>query len=134
MLLAILGCDAIALPLSPAFPAGELQYILDNSQAKVVLATEKYAEKVQGVVQAGLQYHPLVDVRQKLAKGASGHESVSLEDSKRVLESSAGGLMLYTSGTTNRPVSHPRTSRSWMKELAHWTGTKYEAIERSLNS
>lgn len=104
MLLAILGCDAIALPLSPAFPTGELQYILDNSEAKVLLATEKYGNKVQEILKAGLQHDPLFDIRQKLVAGATGSENVSLEESTRSLDLRAGGMMLYTSGTTNRPV------------------------------
>ncbi|OKO92308.1 Acyl-CoA synthetase family member 3, mitochondrial [Penicillium subrubescens] len=103
MLLAIFGCDAIALPLSPSFPTGELQYILDNSEAKVLLATEKYANKAQDILQAGLQHDPLFDIRQKLVVGGSGNESVSLKDSKSSLELPAGGMMLYTSGTTARP-------------------------------
>ncbi|KAF7715919.1 NRPS-like protein biosynthetic cluster [Penicillium ucsense] len=103
MLLAILGVDAIALPLSPAFPTGELKYILDNSQAKIVLATEKYADKMQAVIQTGLEHDPQFEIQQKMIKGAGGHENVSLEASNRDLESSSGGMMLYTSGTTNRP-------------------------------
>ncbi|KAF3385317.1 Acyl-CoA synthetase family member 3 [Penicillium rolfsii] len=103
MLLAIFGCDAIALPLSPSFPTGELQYILDNSEAKVLLATEKYAKKAQDILQAGLQHNPLFDIRPKLVVGASGSESVSLEEPKTSLGLPAGGMMLYTSGTTARP-------------------------------
>jgi acyl-coenzyme A synthetase/AMP-(fatty) acid ligase len=104
MLLAIFGCDAIALPLSPTFPTGELQYILDNSEAKVLLATEKYANKAQDILQAGLQHDPLFDIRQKFVVGGSGSETVSLMDSSNSLERPAGGMMLYTSGTTARPV------------------------------
>ncbi|KAJ5778722.1 hypothetical protein N7520_001968 [Penicillium odoratum] len=97
-LLAIFASDAIALPLSPSFPVGELQYILDNSQAKVLLATEKYADKAAQVLTAGLELDPLFDVRRKIEVGTSA-ESVQL-DSR---EQTSSGMMLYTSGTTNRP-------------------------------
>ncbi|KAJ5175719.1 uncharacterized protein N7482_001596 [Penicillium canariense] len=104
MLLAIFGCDAIALPLSPSFPTSELQYILDNSEAKVLLATEKYAEKADQVLKAGLWHDPLFDIRQKLSEGSARNEAVPLKESKYSLsEGPAGGMMLYTSGTTNRP-------------------------------
>lgn len=99
-MLAIFASDAIALPLSPSFPTGELQYILDNSEAKMLLATEKYANKAEQVLKAGLQREPLFDIRRKLKEGAE-HESVQLEDLK---QPASGGMMLYTSGTTNRPV------------------------------
>lgn len=99
-MLAIFASDAIALPLSPSFPTGELQYILDNSEAKMLLATEKYANKAEQVLKAGLQREPLFDIRQKLKKGAD-NASVQLEDLKHP---ASGGMMLYTSGTTNRPA------------------------------
>ncbi|KAJ5681384.1 uncharacterized protein N7477_001324 [Penicillium maclennaniae] len=98
-MLAIFASNAIALPLSPSFPTGELQYILDNSEAKLLLATEKYANKAEQVLKAGLQREPLFDIRHKLKEGAE-NESVQLEDLKQPV---SGGLMLYTSGTTNRP-------------------------------
>ncbi|OJJ66522.1 hypothetical protein ASPBRDRAFT_200846 [Aspergillus brasiliensis CBS 101740] len=99
-LLSILASDAIALPLSPAFPVGELKYIMDNSQAKVLLATEKYAGKAQELVKAGLDREPVLDIKEKIKVGANNTSSVSLEDIK---VESRGGMMLYTSGTTNRP-------------------------------
>ncbi|PYH64131.1 acyl-CoA synthetase [Aspergillus vadensis CBS 113365] len=99
-LLSILASDAIALPLSPAFPVGELKYIMDNSQAKVLLATEKYAAKAQELVKAGLDREPVLDIKDKIKVGASNTGSVSLED---IGVESRGGMMLYTSGTTNRP-------------------------------
>lgn len=101
MLLTIFASDAIALPLSPSFPVNEWQYILDNSQAKVLLATEKYAEKADQLLQAGLKYGPVFDLRSKIVAGATSNEAVQLEDMKKAPSS---GLMLYTSGTTNRPV------------------------------
>lgn len=99
-LLAIFAIDAIALPLSPAFPVGELQYIMDNSGARFLTATEKYAEKADQVIKAGLNREPVLDIRSKILSGASP-EPFQLES----LKQSSGGMMLYTSGTTNRPVS-----------------------------
>ena len=101
-LLAIFASDAIALPLSPSFPTGELKYILDNSQAKMLLTTEKYADKGMELLREGLEHDPLFAVRNKLKEGTPSGESVTLHDLK---QPSSGGMMLYTSGTTNRPVS-----------------------------
>ncbi|KAL3427458.1 AMP-binding enzyme [Phlyctema vagabunda] len=97
-LLAILGAHSIALPLSPAFPAHELQYIMNQSQASMLLSSTKFETKAQEVLKQGLEYSPkLVQVEKKL--GGAIHTKVKLEgptDGK-------GGMMLYTSGTTNRP-------------------------------
>ncbi|PYH43622.1 acyl-CoA synthetase [Aspergillus saccharolyticus JOP 1030-1] len=100
-LLSILASDAIALPLSPAFPVGELKYIMDNSQAKVLLATEKYAGKAQDVLRSGLDREPILDVKKKIEVGATSVGSVNMEDLQG--QQPRGGMMLYTSGTTNRP-------------------------------
>lgn len=99
MLLSILACNAIALPLSPAFPTGELKYIMDNSQAKVLLSTEKFAHKARDVMNSGLNREPKLDIVQKIKAGGSVSR-VEFEG----LGDQAGGMMLYTSGTTSRPV------------------------------
>lgn len=99
-LLSILGAHSIALPLSPAFPAHELQYILDQSQASMLLSSAKFESKAQEVMKEGLELKPKHIQLHKLI-GGQGHEKVALEGPK----DGEGGMMLYTSGTTNRPVS-----------------------------
>lgn len=100
MLLSILASDAIAVPLSPAFPVPELQYVIDHSSPSVLLSTERFADKAREIYSAGLQAEPLLDVRSKISAGSSSTNPVSLTS----LHEPQGGLMLYTSGTTNRPV------------------------------
>jgi malonyl-CoA/methylmalonyl-CoA synthetase len=98
--LSILGAHSIALPLSPAFPAHELQYILDQSQASILLSSKKFEAKAQEVLQQGLEAttkYVLLD--KKLGGVESG--KVTLEEAA----DGGGGMMLYTSGTTDRPVS-----------------------------
>lgn len=109
-LLAILATDAIAVPLSPAFPTGELQYILDNSGAKVLLASKKYAAKAREVLDAGLEIEPVLDIKEKITVGGRVSEGVELEG----LSQSRGGMMLYTSGTTSRPVCS--RSGTWLPD------------------
>jgi acyl-coenzyme A synthetase/AMP-(fatty) acid ligase len=104
MMLSILAIDAIALPLSPAFPVEELKYIVDNAEVKVLLASARNAARAQEILAAGLQGDPILDVREKITRGSGHLELPSLQD----LNEPRGGMMLYTSGTTNRPV----TSRS----------------------
>ena len=97
--LSILGAHSIALPLSPAFPAHELQYIMDQSQASMLLSSAKFAIKAQEVLKEDLSTHPKhIKLEKKL--GGADHAKVNLEGTR----DSGGGMMLYTSGTTNRPV------------------------------
>ncbi|KAL4974150.1 hypothetical protein BDW66DRAFT_92468 [Aspergillus desertorum] len=99
LLLSILASDAIAVPLSTAFPIHELKYIMNNSQAGVLLATERYRNMAWKIVEVGLDRQPILDLRGKITAGASGFGAVELDG----LDGEQGGMMLYTSGTTNRP-------------------------------
>lgn len=99
-LLSILGSQAIALPLSPAFPPHELQYIMDHSRASMLLSSKKFEEKAKQVLNEGLATTPkLVQLEKRLGGNLSGEEVILDGPSE-----GKGGMMLYTSGTTNRPV------------------------------
>ncbi len=103
MLLAIMAARAIAVPLSPPFPAPELQYILDQSATSVLVASPKFAAKAREVLALDLQQKPVYfELPKHTGGGSNTKEAVSLADE----DLSGAGLMLYTSGTTNRPVRH----------------------------
>lgn len=102
-LLAILATNAIAVPLSPAFPSGELRYILDQSGALMLATSPKFATKADDVLNGELQKKPILSRWEKIVEGSKTKEDVPLED----MGEDKGGMMLYTSGTTNRPVSLP---------------------------
>ena len=98
--LSIIAAHSIAVPLSPAFPANELQYIIDHSKASLLLSSAKFETKAQEVMRQELNKKPKkITLEKKL--GGTEHTKVTLEDPT----DGDGGMMLYTSGTTNRPVS-----------------------------
>ncbi len=125
--LAILAARAVALPLSPPFPAPELQYILSQSRASLLLHSPRYAEKVKEVLSIPFpvpspnpapELKPLPTVfelpkhlgtRLGSSSSSSSYEKVLLleEDDAEAAAAAAdqrgAGMMLYTSGTTNRP-------------------------------
>ena len=101
-LLSIFACDSIAVPISSSFPATELRYILENSEAAALLSSRKFQEKAEETLKEGLDHiskKPLLSIVEKRRHG-SGHEEVQLVH----LPMKKGGMMLYTSGTTSRPV------------------------------
>lgn len=98
-LLAILAAKSIAVPLSPAFPAPELQYILNHSEALMLLSSTKFTPKAEEVLKSELDVRP-VHLKLEKFQGNGIHEKVTLEGS----DPGSAGMMLYTSGTTNRPV------------------------------
>ncbi|KAM0441138.1 hypothetical protein ACHAPT_000443 [Fusarium lateritium] len=97
-LLAAMAARSIAVPLSPAFPAPELQYILNQSEASLLVSSAKFASKAKEVIATDLTAKP---AHLELTKhvGGGNHEKVELGDSNP----GEAGMMLYTSGTTNRP-------------------------------
>ncbi|KAF2716441.1 acetyl-CoA synthetase-like protein [Polychaeton citri CBS 116435] len=99
-LLSILASNAIAVPLAPSFPLSELRYILDHSEALLLLTSNKYATKAQDVVKEELQKKPLLATVPKIEEGSPSTAPIKLA---RESDSEQGGLMLYTSGTTSRP-------------------------------
>jgi malonyl-CoA/methylmalonyl-CoA synthetase len=98
--LAVLAAKAIAVPLSPAFPAPELQYILNHSAAMMLLASTKFASKAHDVLATGLDVQPAYLQLDKFA-GGGARDKVTLD---KMADASSAGMMLYTSGTTNQPV------------------------------
>lgn len=98
-LLSIFACDSIAIPLSSSFPASELRYIIENSEAVTLLSTGMFQQQAQEVLKEGISHLPTLNVIDKTLSG-SGQDEVQLVQ----LPTTKGGMMLYTSGTTSRPV------------------------------
>jgi malonyl-CoA/methylmalonyl-CoA synthetase len=81
-----------------------LRYIIENSEAKIFLSTTKFQDQAKEVLAEGLEHKPILKVSEKIEAGAESDEEIKLE----AMTENKGGFMLYTSGTTNRPVrKHP---------------------------
>ncbi|KAI6782369.1 Acyl-CoA synthetase family member-like protein [Emericellopsis cladophorae] len=98
-LLACLAARSIAVPLSPAFPAPELQYILNQSEASLLLSSAKFATKAEQVLETELLSKPTHVALPKHQGGGPDTGAITWDESGP----GEAGLMLYTSGTTNRP-------------------------------
>ena len=97
-LLSILAAHAVAVPLSPTFPAHELRYIIDQSESLMLLSSEKFQSYADDVLKEGMETSPINYKQEKIMMGKTD-DYVTLEDPT----SEKGGMMLYTSGTTSRP-------------------------------
>jgi malonyl-CoA/methylmalonyl-CoA synthetase len=58
-LLSILAAHAIAVPLSPTFPAHELRYIIDQSESLMLLSSEKFQSQADDVLSEGMETKPI---------------------------------------------------------------------------
>ena len=102
--LSILASNSIAVPLASTFPTSELRYILNNSETLILLSSTKFQNKAREIIKTGVEKVPVLALVEKRLNGGNGPGEVKLEIAKE----SAGGIMLYTSGTTSRPVSYPQ--------------------------
>ncbi|KAI0425249.1 hypothetical protein F5Y09DRAFT_322240 [Xylaria sp. FL1042] len=112
--LAILASRAIALPLSPPFPAPELQYILTQSQASLLFHSAKFASKAEGVLKTPWpepspntdpEFTPTLKSFELPKHLGLGRDNTTF-DTVTITEDAdteGAGMMLYTSGTTARP-------------------------------
>jgi acyl-coenzyme A synthetase/AMP-(fatty) acid ligase len=108
-----MGSHSIALPLSSSFPASELQYILENGEVMMLLSSTKFQMKANEVIETGLDKKPLLIAVEKRLKGNFSNRPVQFED----CQTTSGGMMLYTSGTTSRPVSISKLNKSAIVNL-----------------
>lgn len=99
--LAILAHEAVALPLSPSFPVNELRYLLEDSEPKLLRSTSKLAKKAEEILKEGLRHQPVLSI-----SGQTERQSTPRDENFEVdgVSTGLGGFMLYTSGTTSRPV------------------------------
>eukprot|EP00644_Phytophthora_capsici_P000722 jgi/Phyca11/505864/fgenesh2_kg.PHYCAscaffold_16_\ len=110
---AIWLAEGIAVPLHPAHPADEMDYIVSDSGAALLVVNESFTapdSKLKGyVAELPTKMNVEVIVRPEDVKG--GDEKVlSIDQQKEVQQwletqdySKAGAYMIYTSGTTGRP-------------------------------
>ncbi|VZH91950.1 unnamed protein product [Fusarium fujikuroi] len=93
-------CDAKNCFLAPSFPAPELRYIINNSEALVLVSSAKYVSKAEEVLADGLNTTPLFYQLDGTRNVSTVEEEVKLRD---LSDAPRGGMMLFTSGTTARP-------------------------------
>lgn len=92
------------MPISPSFPVSEVHYILDNSETLILVSSAKFQKKAEDIMST-MKVKPLTGSVEKSLVGCTSSQRVRLEDQE---DSSRTALMLYTSGTTSRPVSSLR--------------------------
>ena len=68
----------------------------------MLVTSAKFAEKAEQTLEGGLEKTPVLARTEKLVVGGQTEHEPTLEDVGDAPAQS--GMMLYTSGTTNRPV------------------------------
>ena len=94
----------ILVPVSTHLTASEVAYILDDSDARLLVTSQLFNPLVRQMQERGMSL-PLLTYGAKSDGGgnSSAEEMLSACLSTPIADQSAGRLMLYSSGTTGRP-------------------------------
>lgn len=98
--MAILASNAIAVPLAPSFALPELRYIIDESEAFVLISSKRFSAKANEVLSDGLTKLPIFYELDEMGNASTDERDIALCEFS---EECCGGMMLFTSGTTARP-------------------------------
>ena len=106
-------CNLVAVPLSYRFNAEEMQYVIDNSDATVVVVDAEQASLVASVRERLPKVRAVVVFGGPAPAGCLAWDEMIAEQPEAepevVATSEAGAAMIYTSGTTGKPKGALRT-------------------------
>lgn len=145
----------VAVPMCLTHPASELQYVLENSEAKSVLTTKQYASQMETLAsKANIDMHLLENIEasdntqqasqtlRQLAEAAAHSKEAQVQQSldeqlaKLRHTENDGSLIVYTSGTTGRPKGALHTHKSLRTQVQGlceaWAWQKNDRILHAL--
>ena len=106
-------CNLVAVPLSYRFNADEMQYVIDHSDATVVIVDAEQAELVASVRARLPKVRAVIVFGGPAPDGCAAWEDVCSGQPESEPDiaptSEAGAAMIYTSGTTGKPKGALRT-------------------------
>ena len=97
-LLAVLVAGGIAAPILPGLPESEIDYVVSDSEASILIADAANASPLGGAAERAGRHLVVVESDALVTQQSSDGTAVFPE-----LGPGRGSLMIYTSGTTARP-------------------------------
>ncbi|MFD0353283.1 amino acid adenylation domain-containing protein [Streptomyces sp. NPDC127110] len=120
----ILGAGAAYLPLSPEYPEDRLRYMIENSEAKIILAQQRLVSRLRELAPQDVT---IVTLRESEAfVRPEGHEAPVAGGDARP---DTLAYVIYTSGSTGKPKGVMIEHRSIVNQLG-WLRETY-GIDRS---
>ncbi|MBB6716466.1 non-ribosomal peptide synthetase, partial [Clostridium gasigenes] len=110
-IMAIVKAGGAYLPIDPEYPKDRIEYILNNSEAKIILIQNRFKERIK-------QEIVICDVDdEQLYKG-------NIHNLKRIANENNLAYVIYTSGTTGKPKGVMIEHGSIMNRI-NWMQRKY---------
>ncbi len=113
-ILGILKAGKIYVSLDPAFPHARTAYMLEDSQARLLLTNTKHLSQAQRLAQKGQHILNCDDVDASIAAGNLG----------RPIFPETCALILYTSGSTGHPKGVLHNHRNILVETSNYTNDR----------
>lgn len=95
-MLAVLKTGAAYVPLDLSYPLERVDYILEDTQAKIILTNEKHQDKLKHILLKGIS---VISIENKI-------DQISTFDKTNIITANTSenlAYVIYTSGTTGRP-------------------------------
>ena len=126
MMVGILGtvqAGGAYLPLDPAYPEERLAYMLEDSEAGIVLTQNKYKNKVRSLMVEEARIISLDGEWGEVSKRAARMREEGKE-LRREVEAGAAAYVIYTSGSTGKPKGVVVEHRALVNRI-HWMQKRY---------
>jgi malonyl-CoA/methylmalonyl-CoA synthetase len=114
--LALQKIGAIAVPLNPGFKKSEMDYLLQDADAKLILSE---SDKERLIKEIDPDLATLIVDTQKPYQDIDFFRSASEEFSRVEIEPHDPGLIIYTSGTTGKPKGAILTQKNLVHDAAN---------------
>ncbi|GIW46920.1 MAG: long-chain-fatty-acid--CoA ligase [Deltaproteobacteria bacterium] len=112
----------IAVPISASYPLPEIEYVVDNSEAQIVVVHPDFKERIQPVIRSR-------NIRLLLTTDAISYKKRSLLPQ---VEPSRRAMIVYTSGTTSKPkgvvTTHKNIEAQVVTLVSAWGWTENDHI------
>ncbi|MET7889065.1 amino acid adenylation domain-containing protein [Streptomyces avermitilis] len=130
-LVAVLRCGAAYVPVDTAYPDDRIEYMLQDTQAPVVITSTEFLKKLEPIlgVMDGTVLLTVDDVPTATAIVAQPADTVTDTERGGRLHHQAPAYVIYTSGTTGRPKGVVLSHRSIVNRI-RWGQSQLFALSQ----
>ncbi|MGC2744996.1 MAG: amino acid adenylation domain-containing protein [Candidatus Angelobacter sp.] len=112
------------LPVDPAYPEDRLEYMLQDSQAAVVLTQEKFRNKLRSLLLENLRLVTLDRQWAEISQSATDYKARGGQ-LRHEVQSHNLSYLIYTSGSTGKPKGVLTEHRALVNRI-HWMQKRYQ--------